>query len=74
MKPKIGLPVCIITAGSDSNGHNLQPGIITQVWTDTCVNVKVFPDCGEPYDATSQTFHENGPAENSRLSCDCWPA
>lgn len=36
------------------NGSADHPAIITRVWTGEYVNLKVLPDCGQPYDATSQ--------------------
>ena len=57
---KMGTVVIII--GVHSNGHDRQPGIVTQVWGEyqmlngggfhVC-NVKVFPDCGDVKDCTS---------------------
>lgn len=35
------------------NGSTDHPAIVTRDW-GKCVNLKVIPDCGAPYDATSQ--------------------
>jgi hypothetical protein len=35
------------------NGAKEHPAIITRVWGPDCVNIKVFPDCGEIVDRTS---------------------
>ena len=32
---------------------NDEVAIVTRVWDEDCVNVKVLPDCDEPYDRTS---------------------
>lgn len=29
------------------------PAIVTRVWSQSCVNVMVFPNCDEPYNSTS---------------------
>lgn len=56
----------VVIRGVPSNGHDEQPGIITMAWdhakaagtepgcgsVQVC-NIKVFPDCGAPFDATS---------------------
>lgn len=53
--PYLGMPVLFRTQQSDRkyNGSDLHPAIITRVW-EKFVNLKVIPDCGAPYDATSQ--------------------
>ena len=50
--------VVVYLAGPDqeSNGTREHPAIVTRVWGSgprPTVNLKVFPDCGEPFDATS---------------------
>lgn len=73
-KPYIGqIVTCVIVAGK-SNGHTQQPAIVTNVWSDSCVNIKVIPDCGDLFDATSVRYAPEGPEPNSKLGHDCWPA
>ncbi len=51
-KPSIGRIVHVI--GTDGkNGTDRSPAIITRAWGDHCVNVTIFPDCGEPVSRTS---------------------
>lgn len=49
MKPSIGRIVHVCT---DANG-TVEPAIITRVWSDTCINVTLFPDCADPHSLTS---------------------
>lgn len=49
---KVGQTVVVIDSSHSSNGTLEHPGIITRVWGG-CVNIKVLPDCGDPYDMTS---------------------
>lgn len=53
--PYLGMPVLHRTQDKarQYNGSDIHPAVITHVWP-ACVNVKVLPDCGPPYDATSQ--------------------
>ena len=57
---KVGT-IVIFVAGDD-HVHNCtreHPAVVTRVWSDDpddktpTVNLKVLPDCGEPFDATS---------------------
>jgi hypothetical protein len=34
------------------------PAVVTRVWSDKCINLKVMPDCGLPYDLTSTVRKE----------------
>ena len=46
-----------------SNGTQEHPAIVTRVWGNEefpTVNMKVLPDCGEPFDATSVRHWKNG--------------
>lgn len=57
-KPSIGR--IVLVTDNDSNGVTEHPAIINRVWSDTCVNVTVFPDCGRPYCKTSVVMSETG--------------
>jgi len=52
MKPSIGRIVHFYT----DDRH--EPAIITRVWSDTCVNLKVLPDCAAPFDQTSVCLND----------------
>jgi hypothetical protein len=50
--------IVVFLAGSDHvhNGSREHPAVVTRVWGEgptPLVNLKVLPDCGEPFDATS---------------------
>lgn len=53
--PRLGMIVLYRTMQTAKQFNDVTDhvAIITRVWP-ACVNLKVFPDCGEPYDATSQ--------------------
>ena len=63
MKPSVGRIVHFHTTNKDrqSNGVGVgpYPAIITRVWSDSCVNVKVLPDCAPPFDSTSVCLEES---------------
>lgn len=71
MKPFVGAVVVVRTPQQQHNGTNIHPGIITRIWNDVdpaavsgtfaCVNVKVLPDCGQPFDQTSMYFFDEAP-------------
>jgi hypothetical protein len=48
----------VLVHGMESNGEFEHPGIITRVWSDTCVNVTVFRDDGLPSLLTSVCYDE----------------
>lgn len=58
--------VVVFLAGDDHvhNGTREHPAIVTRTWGEgahPCVNLKVLPDCGEPFDATSvQHWQDRG--------------
>lgn len=57
MKPSIGRIVLFRT--EHSNGTGEHPAIINRVWSDNCVNLTVFPDCGAPVSKTSVLQNES---------------
>jgi hypothetical protein len=87
MKPYCGMAIVYKgrSPSSTYNGHDTQPGLITTSWGASeeggqCVNVKVLPDCGAPFDATSCFWYPNqnlaltafdGPMSPGGV---CWPA
>lgn len=46
MQPSVGRIVHYIVSPSENNGSGIAPAIITRVWNDTCVNIRVFCDGG----------------------------
>jgi len=58
-KPSLGRIVLVSDPGHESNGTTEHPAIINRVWSDVCVNLTVFPDCGTPYSKTSVVLHED---------------
>jgi hypothetical protein len=55
--PSVGRIVHVRVDPATNNGSDVAPGIITRVWSDTLVNVRIFPDSGpETYVKTSMTL------------------
>ena len=69
-KPSIGRIVLFRSA--PSNGTVEHPAIITRVWSDTCVNLTVFQDFGEPILKTSVNQNESLDGANQELAWR-WP-
>lgn len=65
MKPSIGRVV--LFRNYLSNGINEHPAIINRVWSDVCVNLTIFPDCGDPVNKTSVTLNDDLTSPN-----DAW--
>jgi hypothetical protein len=59
MKPSICRMVQVPVDPRSNNGSDIAPAVITRVWSDTCVNVRVLPDAGDTYVLTSQVLHES---------------
>jgi hypothetical protein len=57
MKPSVGRIVLVFADPKLNNGADEAPAIITRVFSDTCVNVTVFPDATTPYPRTSVNLH-----------------
>ena len=43
-KPAVGRIVHVIVDPKRNNGSDVAPAMITRVWSDTCVNLRVIPD------------------------------
>ena len=56
-KPSLGR--IVIFHGLESNGINEHPAIINRVWSDTTVNLTVFPDNNSPIVKTSVVLDES---------------
>lgn len=59
MKPSIGRIVHVTGPAASANGVDIAPAIITRVWSDTMLNVTVFPDAATPRPATSVKLVED---------------
>ena len=44
MKPTIGRIVHVLVDPRHNNGSDVAPAVITRVWSDTCVNLRVLHD------------------------------
>jgi hypothetical protein len=65
--PQVGEIVLFTANPDDSIAHSNYnkdeiPAIITRVWSDVCVNVKIIPDCGAMQDRTSVVHYTANPA------------
>lgn len=56
MKPSIGR--IVLFHNLHSNTFDEHPAIVNHVWSDICVNLTVFPDCGILICKTSVTQDE----------------
>lgn len=61
--PTIGRIVIVPVDGQRSNGAACAPAIITRVWSDTCVNLRVIADTNSDLNSwrTSCTFVDELP-------------
>lgn len=57
MQPSLGR--IVLFRSELSNGSHEHPAVINRVWSDTCVNLTVFPDCGAPVSKTSVVLNES---------------
>lgn len=77
-KPSVGRIVLVTgdpkyTPKIQSNGVLVHPAIINRVWSDTTVNVTVFPDAGDPFNMTSLTQVEDISDLKGASSGWAWP-
>lgn len=66
MQPTIGR--IVILKGLNANFTDEHPAIITRVWSDTCVNVCVFPDSLPPESHLSINLFEDRDAAEAWVS------
>lgn len=61
MTPTIGRIVHVLMAPDSNNGSDVAPAVITRVWSDTCVNLRVLRDGypGPEEWLTSWSLHES---------------
>jgi hypothetical protein len=69
-KPSIGR--IVLFRSHESNAAQEHPALITRVWSDTCVNLTVFPDNGSPILETSVNQNESLEGPNQDLAWR-WP-
>lgn len=76
-QPSIGRVVLVPMDPRNNNGSNISPAIITRVWTETMVNVRVIPDGAFPTEArTSLSYTDTVDGlhpENGGLARWTWP-
>lgn len=79
-KPSLGGIVLVNAAalGIDNNGGDQAPAVITRVWSDTLVNLRILADSGETPWKTSvllfQTPEEYAEARDAGKTYGCyWP-
>ncbi len=70
-KPSKGRIVFVTVDPATNNGSNEAPAVITAVWSDTIINVKVLNDGPDNEWKTSVTLHEEKP-EDARHAA-WWP-
>lgn len=76
--PSVGRIVVFKSKQSAGLGlnHNTLPAIITRVWSDTCINVVVFPDGYGPVQClgvTSVRYDEAEPGDMHMSTAWSWP-
>lgn len=73
MKPSVGRIVLVPVEPVTNNGADVAPGVITRVWSDTCVNVRILLDNeGAPSWKTSVALFDT--AEEAAVGHSCyWP-
>jgi hypothetical protein len=65
MKPSIGRTV--IVKGFVSNGSDEHPAIVNRAWSESRINVTLFPDCHAPVSLTSVLFVNDREAADKYL-------
>lgn len=69
-KASQGRMVLLIGGVARSNGTDTAPAIVTRAWSDTMVNLIVYPDCAQPAVAPSITLFEDEQAARDWIAAD----
>lgn len=73
MRPSIGRIVHVLVDPAQNNGNDVAPAIITRVWTDRMVNVKVLTDGPHDLWQTSLDLLDVRPSDNTIKRAAFWP-
>lgn len=65
MKPSLGRIVLVPMDPTTNNGSDVAPAVITRVWTDTMINVKILTDAPADQWRTSLTLLDQAPVEGA---------
>jgi hypothetical protein len=58
MKPSLGRIVIVTTPNQAINGQTEHAAMITQVWSDTKINLMAMPGAGDPLPMGSVDFYD----------------
>lgn len=72
-KPSIGRIVHVIADRAKNNGSDVAAAVITRVWNDTMINVKVLTDGDKDYWQTSINLYDERPQDDSIVRAAWWP-
>jgi hypothetical protein len=72
MKPSIGRIVHVPATPDQNNGSPVAPAVITRVWSDTCVNVRVLLD-GPDTPWRTSVSHVEDLDDAAHSHCWTWP-
>lgn len=72
MKPSVGRIVLVPADPATNNGASVAPGIITRVWSDTLVNVRVLLDGTNTEWKTSVELFNTAEEASGKHAC-YWP-
>lgn len=73
MKPSVGRIVHTIVDPALNNGADVAPAIITRVWSDTTVNLRVMYDGASVDWITSASLHADEDAARERVALGASP-
>lgn len=72
MTPTIGRIVLVPMDPATNNGSDVAPAIITRVWSDVCINVRVLAD-GPAVEWRTSVVQVDDLAEREGNHCWAWP-